>query len=465
MRNYFLKRLLLFPITLLLISILIFLLSAQSPLDQLSSKCSSDQKSSFAKYKACLEKEWEVHQLNKPLFYFSIQSLAEPDTFYKIYNPDIEAGAQRLILQFGNWPEIQAYYQELQSLDESWLKEKSNARDFSSRQDFLTFKSNVLALTRQSNAEDISLGIQKLATLAEEKESLKALGVGITDLLDRFQLISQHSTKWKSYVPSLSWQGFDNRYHHWLAQALRGNFGRSYDNNRSINAEIWDRLGITLQFSIISLLLAVLISIPLGVWAAKNKGGWIDKGISLIAFSLESVPNFWMATLLILAFANPATLYLFEVSYEGSADFWTRINSMVLPLMAYAYGSIASLSMITRNSLLEIEKQNFIRTARAKGLSENRVIWKHAMRNALLPMISLSVFILPALFSGSVIFEEIFTINGLGRYIYEAVQKNNTPIILGCFSLLALLTLTAYLISDLLLNWADPRIKLSKQNK
>lgn len=464
MRNYFLKRILLFPLTLLLISIFLFLLSAQSPLDELSSKCSTSAQSSFARYSDCLKKQWKIHQLNKPLFYFSLQSLAEPDTLYKIYNKDIKEGAQCLILQYGNWPEIQAYYQEMQALDELWLKEKSNARDFSSRQDFQAFKFALLELSRQNEAEGVSSSIQKLQQLAVEQELLSELRPAINRLAEGFEDISQNSSSWKVYIPSLSWQGFDNRYHHWLTKAIQGDFGRSYKDNRSINTEIWNRLGITLQFSILSLLLAFMLSIPLGVWAARYKGGWIDKGISFVAFSLESVPNFWMATLLILAFANPATLDLFEVSYEGSADFWTKLNSMILPLIAYAYGGIANLSMITRNSLLEIERQNYIRTARAKGLSENRVLWKHAMRNALLPMISLSVFILPALFSGSVVFEKIFTINGLGQYIYEAVMGNNTPIILGSFSILAFLTLAAYLISDLLLKWADPRINFSKQN-
>ncbi|MDG1718812.1 MAG: ABC transporter permease [Flavobacteriales bacterium] len=220
-----------------------------------------------------------------------------------------------------------------------------------------------------------------------------------------------------------------------------------------------------------SILIAYLISLPIGIYSAYKKDSKIDKGISLVLFMLYSLPSFFVGTVLLLFFANPDTLLWFPesgikdpISYNPNWNIfnWERIQHqmpyLVLPLITYTYGSFAFLSRIMRVGMIEIVSQDYIRTARAKGLSENKVILKHALRNSLLPIITVFAAIFPMSVGGSIIIEVIFSIPGMGTEMFNAILNYDYPMITAFFTLIGFLTMIGYLVADLLYAVVDPRI-------
>ena len=194
---------------------------------------------------------------------------------------------------------------------------------------------------------------------------------------------------------------------------------------------------------------------------------------SAIFFMLYSMPSFWLATLLLMTFANPDMLHLFPASgvkpalgYPESASLFQKIKAsipyIILPLICFTYSSFGFLSRIMRGAMLEVLEQDYIRTAYAKGVPENTVIWKHALRNALLPIITVFANVFPAAIGGSIIIESIFTIPGIGSEAVYAIQNNNYPVIIAALTISGFLTLLGYLISDILYAIVDPRISFKK---
>jgi peptide/nickel transport system permease protein len=222
-------------------------------------------------------------------------------------------------------------------------------------------------------------------------------------------------------------------------------------------------------FAMLSVILAYFISIPLGVKAAASRGSRFDKSSSVILFMLYSMPSFWLATLLLMTFANTDVLFWLPASgvkpatgYPDAAGFFEKVKLsfpyLILPAICYTYSSFAFLSRTMRVSMIETIGQDYIRTARAKGLPENKVIWKHAFRNSLLPIITVFANIFPAAIGGSVIIESIFTIPGMGYETFLGIQTNNYPMIIAVFTITGFLTLLGYLVSDVLYALVDPRI-------
>jgi peptide/nickel transport system permease protein len=255
----------------------------------------------------------------------------------------------------------------------------------------------------------------------------------------------------------------------WVKRVLTFDFGTSYKDHRKVMDKISERLPVTLQLNIISILLVYLIAIPCGVFSATHSDSAADRLLTLFFFLLYSLPGFWVAVLLIM-FLGGGELWdvfpIYGVSSVGSES-WSfparlldRLWHLVLPVFCLTYGSLAYLSRLTRSGLLEVIREDYVRTARAKGLSERVVIFRHAFRNALLPIVTLLAFLLPAMFGGSVIIESIFSIPGMGQLAFEAVLSRDYPVIMAITTISALLTLAGLLFGDILYAALDPRIKL-----
>lgn len=305
------------------------------------------------------------------------------------------------------------------------------------------------------------------------------------------KIMEQKSTSWKNYIPSIQINGMDNQYHAWLVGTrpfgsqdttlpgglIRGDFGLSYLTGESVNAEIWRKFKISFELVLIAVILAYMVSIPIGVYGAYKKDSLFDKGSSLILFILYSLPNFFVALLLIRYFSNPDNFMWFysngyhdytlaeDVYYEMS--YWERLKHsapyMVLPVVSYCYAMFAFISRIMRVGMLETLNQDYIRTARAKGLSETKVVWKHAFKNSLLPIITIFANIFPLAVGGSVIIEMIFSYNGMGMASLKAIYEGDYPIVIAVFCLAGMLTMIGYLVSDIMYTLVDPRISLSKK--
>ncbi len=255
----------------------------------------------------------------------------------------------------------------------------------------------------------------------------------------------------------------------WVKRVFTLDFGLSYKDHRNVWDKIAERLPITIQLNVISILLVYLIAIPCGIYSATHSGSLSDHVMTLGFFFLYSLPNFWVAMLLIMLFGGGDFWDIFPTYGISSLSSSTmgllpwladRAWHMVLPVICLTYGGLAYLSRLTRAGMLEVIREDYIRTARAKGLSQRVVIFKHAFRNALLPIVTLLAFLLPSMIGGSVIIESIFSIPGMGQLGFEAVLSRDYPVIMAISTISGLLTLVGLLVSDILYALLDPRIKL-----
>ena len=321
--------------------------------------------------------------------------------------------------------------------------------------------------------------LEKISFLSKENEFLFRQ---VEILNKKLNILVANQSSWKNYIPAVSFHP-NNQYHRWLfgdGMMSKGivnfDFGISYLTKQPVSTVIAGKIGWSLFFTLISVLLAYLISIPVAIKAASKKDSRFDRTSSLILFMLYSLPVFWVATLLLMTFSNTDVLNIFPASgvkpvtgYPADSTIFEKIKLslpyLILPTICYTYSSFAFLSRTLRVSMLEILSQDFIRTARAKGLHERTVLWKHAFRNSLLPVITVFANVFPFMIGGSVILESIFTIPGMGSTIYSSIDAQDYPMIVAVFTWTGILTMTGYLLSDILYAVADPRISFSKIKK
>lgn len=256
------------------------------------------------------------------------------------------------------------------------------------------------------------------------------------------------------------------QYTSWLKRFARLDFGPSLTDNRPVLDKILERIPVTLTINISSMLLIFLVAVPLGIRSALNPEGAFDKITTFFVFLFFAAPTFWLALLLMNLFC--ITLGWLPVSGLTSLDFeyFGPVRKAVdlawhltLPVFVSSIGSLAGISRYMRSSMIEALKQPFIYTARAKGLPRNTVIYKHALRNAILPIATILGLSIPALLGGSVIFESIFAIPGIGRLFYEAVMTRDFNLIMAEVVLGAILTMLGNLIADISYAYIDPRIR------
>ncbi|MEJ2671972.1 MAG: ABC transporter permease [Deltaproteobacteria bacterium] len=257
------------------------------------------------------------------------------------------------------------------------------------------------------------------------------------------------------------------QYWDWLSRIAHMDFGRSFaPDRRPVWDKIKERIGITLGLNLMSLIIILVVSVPIGVIAAYRAHSWFDKGTTLLVFLGFAMPTFWLALLLIMFFG----VYLDWLPISGLTSFnfnqltlWHKIQDLgahvTLPVLVAAFGGLAGMSRYMRGNMLEVIRQDYITTARAKGLPERTVIFKHALRNALLPVITILGLSVPGLIGGSVIFESIFAIPGMGQLFYGAVMARDYPLVMGELVIGAVLTLLGNMLADVGYALADPRIR------
>jgi peptide/nickel transport system permease protein len=253
-------------------------------------------------------------------------------------------------------------------------------------------------------------------------------------------------------------------YLRWLLHLLRGELGDSFRDGRPVLTLLGEALPVTLLLSIPSLLLGYLVAIPAGVLSAARPGGLLDRALSSLLFLLYSLPVQWVALMLIVA-ASGAGWPIQGLHAEPSRSFGDLLAHLLLPVACLSYGPVAVLSRFLRSSMLEELGQDYVRTARAKGLSGTAVLLKHALPNALLSLITLFGLTLPALVSGAVIVERVFGLPGMGRLTFDAVLGRDMPVLMGVITLAGVITALGMLASDLLYAAADPRISLAEERR
>jgi microcin C transport system permease protein len=272
----------------------------------------------------------------------------------------------------------------------------------------------------------------------------------------------------------MAYYGFDKplpiRYLEWLGKLIRLDFGESYFYEEPVWNVISSRLPVSVTFGLASFLLSYLICIPLGILKAIKHNSLFDAITSALLFFLYSVPPFALGILLIVLFCTNQFWNIFPIEGFHSTQFeelsfvdrlFDIAHHMFLPLLCYTIGSFALLTMLMKNSLLEQLKQDYITTARAKGLSEKMVILKHALRNAILPIASGFGHFLSFFFAGALLIEVIFNLQGIGRLSYESVINRDFPVVLANIMILSVLNIVGNILSDFLYVVIDPRIDFS----
>lgn len=255
---------------------------------------------------------------------------------------------------------------------------------------------------------------------------------------------------------------FPVQYVKWLGRVLRGDLGLSFDSSRRPVSElILERMPATILLSASSIVLGWVIGIPVGILSARYQYSALDYVITFLAFVGISAPSFFFGLLLLYVFAArlnvlPAGGFFLAGEPRTLVGY---VQYLLLPSITLGLGSIAGIARYMRSSLLEVMGQDFLRTARAKGLSENKVVYKHALRNALLPILTLMGFSIPSIFSGAVIVENIFAWPGLGSLAIQAVNERNYPVIMGINLMFAVLIFLGSLIADISYAVVDPRIR------
>lgn len=253
----------------------------------------------------------------------------------------------------------------------------------------------------------------------------------------------------------------------WTKRMVFLDFGKSLMDDRPVISQILSRLPATLLLEIVSLVVIFFIALPIGIISAVRRNSLFDRVMTVAVFIGYAMPTFWLALILIVIFG--LKLHWFPISgmcpwytaYLGDfGKFTDLLWHMVLPVVVTAFGGLAALSRYSRSSMVEVLQENYILTARAKGLSEKRVVLVHALKNALLPIVTILGLTLPGLISGSFIFETIFAWPGMGRLGYEAIMNYDYPMVMGVGVIATLLTLVGIFLSDVAYALVDPRIRL-----
>lgn len=467
MFRYLLKRTLLFVPTLIVISLLTFGLSKVAPGDpvELLLRAGSGPAAGDVLDAERVYRETAAFLgLDKPPFYLALTARAYPDTLHRIPNRDQRQVLRELVAQYGNWTLIESYYGQLQQLaialqqlPAGLAPEATNAMRRTTTQLFGT-----------SRDPEIQSLLDQLNERADADPALRGrIAPALQELQRSYSKVTTDTQRHLLYLPHITWYGWDNQYHHWFTGLLQGDLGISYTDSRPVSDKLADALRWTLLMNGLAIAFAYLLSIPLGVGTAVRSGSRFDRWTTVGLFMLYSLPTFWIATLLVVFFTTPEYgMDFFPTKGIGETSdavpfwqrFWDRAYHLVLPVCCLTYGSLAFITRQMRGGMKNVLGSDYVRTARAKGLSQRAVTWKHAFRNALFPIITLLGSVLPAVLAGSVVIEVIFNINGMGKLTVDAITQRNWPVVYGVLMLSAILTMLGILLADILYALADPRV-------
>ncbi len=465
MLRYLLRRTLLSIPTLIVISMLIFGLSKCAPHEP-ALDLGEGTFGNLQQEEAAVRLRAGQLGLDKPLFYFTLTASALPDTLYRIFPTTRREQLRKLCIQTGNWPAVSGYESALREtafFTETLPDTLSAAGDF---------RVAFFDLMQCDNADLLEEMLSKVRAVAANLPPAYQPGKLLDTLQSRMQDLLLNTHPEKMNIPAFYWHGLDNQYHCWLAGFIKGDLGLSQLGEKPV----WDALKFSLLSTLIinglALLLAYLVAVPLGVAMARRRDKPFDRLTRWTLLLLYAMPVFWLGSLLMLFLATPDFgLFLINgiglESYQGSGktfSMWclSNFDKFILPILTLSLHALAILALQMRGGVLDTIGQDFIRTARSKGVGEHDVYWRHAFRNALFPIITVFASLFPAIFTGSLVVEYLFQFPGLGMKTQEAFAGGDYPVLFAILMLAATLTVVGNLIADLLYAWADPRVRFSK---
>jgi peptide/nickel transport system permease protein len=389
-----------------------------------------------------------------PVFYLSVRTSAEPDTLYRVWLARDRDFLKKMLGTYGNWPLIAAYYQKLLILE-------AHTAPGGSLPVSKAWNQGVANLFRTTAPAEVR------AHLAALKALSPGSGPAVTNVNADFERIVQTRRAWQNRIPVIHWNGLANQYHRWLSQLLRGNLGQSLRDSRAVTSIIGEALTNTWLLVLSSLTLSFGLATGLGVWLSfPHRRKW-EKGVLNFLYVTDTLPLFILSFLIVLLLTLSglsAYVPLYGLGHSQPSDgmlvqLVSRLHHLTAPILCLTVSALPYLTRQIHQSLQQVLPQDYIRTARAKGLPESAVIGRHALRNALLPIITLLTGFLPAFVGGVLVVELIFSIPGMGRLLADSVMARDYPVIMGIVLCLALIKMLALLLADFLYYLADPRIR------
>lgn len=467
MSRYLLRRVLLALPILLLVSFLTFSLQTCSPYDPVESKygdalsqAGNDPAQRVAVYRAAAVEL----KLDKPHFYFALGSAALPDTLHRVFPPARRNYLIALTKISGNWSAVAQYEEAV------WQLQRVAGQLPDTLPDRQTLLHDVNRLQTLADPADIARIAARL-----DAGGLPAWSTAVETFRQSEQKLRREATHERLYWPAFHWYGADNQYHHWLMGVLRADFGLSRKYDIPVWRELYPALAATLALNVMAMLAAYLIAVPLGVALSRARRRSADRWAQAGLLFLYALPVFWIGSILILLFATPGAGFhvIRGIDIESwpasgrSLVGWIAANAskFVLPVSALTLHMLALIALQLRGSMLEVLQQDFIRTARAKGLREQVVYWRHAFRNALFPLIAIFASWFPALFAGSLSVEYLFNFPGMGTKTQQAFHDGDLPVLLAVLLLAAVLTVLGNIIGDVLYARMDPRVRFEARGR
>jgi peptide/nickel transport system permease protein len=459
--TYLSKRILLFAPTLFVVAMVSFFLSKLAPGDPVEQFLPPSYTAQD------YIREARRLGLDLPAFYFSITTRAMPDTLHRILPPPHRETLRRLAVRTGDWPAVQRYAVSVAAFRTSVHQAP----------DSLSGKSALLTLLQSLPLTDfppqIDSKIREVGALIRQDSLLQLCCATSLQALElNWQMLQKPPVEQSIPALKLVWHGTNSQFHRWLFNFLCGDFGVSYADQRPVASRIGDAIFWTLILNLSAILLSFGISIPLGVWSAGRRRSLFDRFVTLGVLIFYSLPVFWVGTMLLMFFTTPEYgMDIFPSIGLGNLSggrtsisvFLERAGHLILPILCLTYPSLAVITRQLRGAMIAELGKDYIRTAFAKGLTFRKVLWKHAFRNALFPLITLVSSVLPASIAGSVVIEVIFNIPGMGKLMVDAILQRDWPVVYSVLMLGAVLTVVGIILADLLYAWADPRVRYSKR--
>jgi peptide/nickel transport system permease protein len=458
------RRFLLLLPTLWLVSLAVFFLSRSAGGDPVEILLGTADRPAGAVASERMAERYAQKQrelgLDKPLFYWTLQTAAFPDTLHRIAPAEHRAALARLIGIYGNWPQIQNYHEALAELRRAALAAPPDTVEGTNPYALREHAENLLAT---ADTARIPMLLDSVAVFCGKKggELPARAAAAYTAYLE----IARNATPELHRWPKFRWNGVDNQYHRWMGRLLSGDLGRSYSDRRPVAEKFRDALRWTLPLNFVALPLILVLGTSIGVYSARWDGSRRESLIGAALFGLFAWPEFLMGSLLLLFFCNPDHLAWFPPRGwpdDPGAGWAVYAWHLFLPLCCSVYGSLAYVSRQVKTSVVGAMREDHLRTARAKGLSERQLYWKHALRSTLSPLATVAGGLMPRLIAGSLVVETVFSVPGTGQLLVRAIREGDYPVVCAGTLLSALLVFFGHLAADVLQASVDPRIGLGK---
>ncbi len=441
--KYIFKRLLSIVPALFALSLFVFLLKSAMPDNVVENRVNAAriQNSGISQndFTRIVKEIRSNLKLDRPMFYFSVKSSVLPDSLIEMYPVEQGEFLKGLLLRYGTNQEVVAYYQTLQNT----LYSTDQRRRKAARNLYGKLESEKIKLVLNQN------------NLKEEDQ-----------LMIAYRNLLANSKPYESLMPTVRWYGVENQFHYWFKSVVTFDFGRSIVDNGLVSKKIIRALWNTLLITLPALLILLIISIPLGAWVASGKGTVVII-VRTLLFSLDAIPLFWLALLLIILFASGVFLNVLPAygmgAFQEGSDFslFEKMRYLILPITTLVFAAMGYLTIQVMKAINDEQGKLYVLAARARGLPEFRILWVHIFKNSLIPIITIFSQYLTAAFAGSLVVEVIFSIPGMGKLLYDSVLGRDFNVIIGVILLIGLIKMVSNMLADLGYKLVNPTITYS----